>query len=50
MSMANVRSYDWSHFIIQKAPAGVITMDGQGRITTCNPAAEKITGYSEEQI
>jgi PAS domain S-box-containing protein len=48
--MANVRSYDWSHFIIQKAPAGVITMDGQGRIITCNPAAEEITGYSEEQI
>jgi PAS domain S-box-containing protein len=49
-SMVNTTSYDWSHFIIQKAPAGVITMDGQGRITTCNPAAVKITGYSAEQI
>jgi len=30
-------SQDWSHFIIQKAPAGVITMDEQGRITlSCN--------------
>jgi PAS domain S-box-containing protein len=49
-SMVNSKPYDWSHFIIQKAPAGVITMDGQGRIITCNPAAEEITGYSEEQI
>jgi two-component system phosphate regulon sensor histidine kinase PhoR len=49
-SAAQPKPYDWSHLIIQKAPAGVITMDGQGRITTCNPAAEEITGYSEEQI
>jgi two-component system phosphate regulon sensor histidine kinase PhoR len=49
-SVAQPKPYDWSHFIIQKAPAGVITMDGQGRITTCNPAAEEITGYKEEQI
>jgi PAS domain S-box-containing protein len=44
------KPYDWSHFIIQKAPAGIITMDSQGRITTCNPAAEEITGYSAKQI
>ena len=49
-SVAQPKPYDWSHFIIQKAPAGVITMDGQGRITTCNPAAEEITGYSAKQI
>ena len=49
-SVAQPKPYDWSHLIIQKAPAGIITMDGQGRITTCNPAAEEITGYSEEQI
>lgn len=49
-SVVNAQSNDWSHFIIQKAPAGVITIDGQGRITTCNPAAEKITGYSARQI
>jgi len=49
-SVAQPKPNDWSHFIIQKAPAGIITMDGQGRITTCNPAAEEITGYSEKQI
>lgn len=49
-SMAKAKPYDWSHFIIQKAPAGVIIMDGQGRITSCNPAAEEITGYSAKQI
>lgn len=47
---AQPKPYDWSHFIIQKAPAGVITMNGQGRITDCNPAAEEITGYRAEQI
>lgn len=47
---AESRPYDWSQFIIQKAPAGVITVDGQGRITTCNPAAEEITGYNAKQI
>jgi PAS domain S-box-containing protein len=47
---AQPKPYDWSHFIIQKAPAGVITMDGQGRITDCNPAAEEITGENREQI
>ena len=49
-SVAQPKPYDWSNFIIQKAPAGVITMDGQGRISTCNPAAEEITGYSAKQI
>ena len=49
-SVAQPKPFDWSHLIIQKAPAGIITMDGQGRITTCNPAAEEITGYREEQI
>ena len=48
--MVNAKPDNWSHFIILKAPAGVFTVDGQGRITTCNPAAEEITGYSAEQI
>jgi two-component system phosphate regulon sensor histidine kinase PhoR len=42
-------SHDWSQFIIQHAPAGVITMDGQGRVTDFNPAAEEITGFSREE-
>jgi two-component system phosphate regulon sensor histidine kinase PhoR len=42
-------SHDWSQFIIQHAPAGVITMDGQGRVIDFNPAAEEITGFSRQQ-
>jgi PAS domain S-box-containing protein len=49
-AMAQGNPNDWSNFIIQKAPAGVITMDGQGRIISCNPAAEEITGYSAQQM
>ena len=30
--VAQPKPKDWSRFIIQKAPAGVITVDGQGRI------------------
>jgi two-component system, OmpR family, phosphate regulon sensor histidine kinase PhoR len=37
---------DWSHFIIQNTPSGVLTLDNQGRITDINPAAEALTGYS----
>jgi two-component system phosphate regulon sensor histidine kinase PhoR len=44
------KSRDWSNFIIQKTPAGIIILDGQGHVTDCNPAAEEITGYSRDQI
>lgn len=37
---------DWSYFIIQSTPSGVLTLDSQGRITDINPAAEALTGYS----
>ena len=33
------KSYDWSHFIVENTPAGIITLDGQGLVTDCNPAA-----------
>jgi PAS domain S-box-containing protein len=42
--------YDWSHFIVENTPAGVITLDGQGLVTDCNPAARKIIGLSKDQI
>lgn len=41
--------HDWSHFIIQNTPSGVVTMDGQGRITEFNPAAEALTGYTRQE-
>jgi len=40
---------DWSHFIIQNTPSGVITLDSQGRVTEFNPAAETLTGYRREE-
>lgn len=41
--------HDWSHFIIQNTPGGVITLDGQERITEFNPAAEALTGFSRAE-
>ncbi|MDP3182577.1 MAG: PAS domain-containing sensor histidine kinase [Desulfobaccales bacterium] len=41
--------HDWSHFIIQNTPGGIITVDGQGRITEFNPAAEALTGYTRQE-
>jgi len=40
---------DWPHFIIQSVPDGIITVDGQMRITDLNRAAEKLTGYSRKE-
>jgi two-component system phosphate regulon sensor histidine kinase PhoR len=40
---------DWSYFIIQSTPSGVLTLDNQGRITDINPAAEALTGYSRSE-
>jgi two-component system phosphate regulon sensor histidine kinase PhoR len=45
----SARSYDWSHFLIQKTPGAVITADKQGRITEFNPAAESMTGFSRAE-
>jgi two-component system phosphate regulon sensor histidine kinase PhoR len=38
--------HDWSHFLIQNTTGAVITADSEGRISECNPAAERLTGYS----
>jgi PAS domain S-box-containing protein len=39
------KSPKWPHFIIQSMADGVITVDGEMRITDLNRAAEKITGF-----
>jgi two-component system phosphate regulon sensor histidine kinase PhoR len=40
---------DWSHFIIQSLPDGIITVDGQMRVTDLNRAGEKLTGLSRSE-
>ncbi len=36
--------------IMSKTLDGVITMDGQGMVLSCNPAAERLFGYSQAQM
>lgn len=43
------KSHDWPHFIIQSMADGVITVDGEMRVTDLNRAAEKLTGLSREE-
>ena len=43
------KSPDWSQIIIEKAPAGIIVMDRDGRVTDFNPAAVTISGSSREE-
>jgi PAS domain S-box-containing protein len=45
----STKSHDWSHFLIQKTPGAVITADDQGRVTEFNPAAERMTGFSQAE-
>lgn len=40
---------DWPHFIIQSMPDGVITVDGEMRITDLNRAAERLTGFDRQE-
>ncbi len=39
----------WARVIIEKAPAGIIVMDREGRVTDFNPAAASISGYNREE-
>jgi two-component system phosphate regulon sensor histidine kinase PhoR len=40
---------NWPHFIIQSMADGVITVDGEMRLTDLNRAAEQLTGYSRQE-
>ncbi len=40
---------DWPHFIIQSMADGVITVNGEMRVTDLNRAGEKLTGYTREE-
>ena len=35
--------------IFDSAPMGIFTIDDEGRITSFNQAAERITGYSSQE-
>ena len=39
----------WSHFIVQSMADGVITVDGEMRVTDLNRAAEKLTGFTRQE-
>ena len=51
-----VRLVDYSQLeqlykhIVQNVPSGLITVDGEGRVTSFNRTAEKITGYRLEDV
>ena len=44
-----LKSPDWSRVIVEKAPAGIIIMDREGRVMDFNPAAATISGYEREE-
>jgi two-component system, OmpR family, phosphate regulon sensor histidine kinase PhoR len=46
MSLLPSELADWPHFIIQSMADGVITVDGEMRLTDLNRAAEKLTGFT----
>jgi PAS domain S-box-containing protein len=48
-SPALTKSPDWPHFIIKSMADGVITVDGEMRVTDLNRAAEKLTGLNREE-
>jgi len=43
------QSSEWARVIIAKAPAGIIVMDRDGRVTDFNPAAAVISGYGRDE-
>ncbi|MEW6386017.1 MAG: PAS domain-containing sensor histidine kinase [Thermodesulfobacteriota bacterium] len=49
MSLLPADLPDWPHFIIQSVADGIITVDGEMRVTDLNQAAERLTGYSREK-
>jgi PAS domain S-box-containing protein/putative nucleotidyltransferase with HDIG domain len=43
-------SSEWFHALVESALDAVVTMDNKGRIIAFNPAAERIFGYSADQV
>jgi PAS domain S-box-containing protein len=36
--------------LVQEAPDGILSIDGEGRILTYNPAAERLSGYTAQEV
>ena len=49
MTLAPADLADWPHFIIQSLADGVVTVDGDMRVTDLNRAAEKLTGFTRNK-
>ena len=43
-------SSKWFHALVESALDAIVTMDNKGRIIAFNPAAERIFGYSADQV
>lgn len=40
----------WSHPLLESSPLAMITIDSQGIVTHCNPAAEGLTGWTRQEL
>jgi two-component system phosphate regulon sensor histidine kinase PhoR len=44
------RQKDWSDTLLRSIVEGIVTLDGQGRLTSFSPAAERITGWRADDV
>ena len=50
-SLANLRQEKaWTDHLLESIVEGIVTQDGEGRITFFSPGAERITGWSREEV
>ena len=47
---AVLRERDFSNNIINTADAIIMVLDGEGRIVVLNPAGERVTGYTQDEV